>query len=732
MDRDERALLVRIMCDPQDAAFESIDRVAIFRTNRAQILAVRGCIAHGLLFHGLAQRHRVNFGVAAGGTKKLAVPFSAADTPKERSEFSHPDMAIFYTCVSYLSEGLSEQQFKEALGCLLQQGPTARKAHYNEWVDSVRDGVKVDDLIKFDNILKVDTSNRVQISLMYESLGSSMEVVCFWMNHRVFPLETDQFPSKRSTSAWNLADPHTVGISGTNDTRFLLPPAVKQKATREESLRAPNGQMIDTILQCTKKKIINIDDKDGSLVTWHVVVQRCHELGTSALIDVGGLMAGSRNDEVARFYASNAVADQFRGAVYFNVLSKTWNVYEMENKRDMPLRNSSLREAECFVYFDESRCRGADMKLKGDACALVTLEPKMTKDKFLQGCARMRKLRPGGQTLIIAGTLEAVPPGSTVKTVLEKIIQNTVTMTRTALPTFYDRGTTFNAFPKATDVAVTLDTMYGHRIPQYKNISEFLDESYEVEVASQPQQKLVDYCKQIGQGMSVHVSKLTQECERELEYEMEVEEEKQVEFAKQQPYAQTDWPFAQAFESPGQLFGTMFLPLGEFVSRKLPVLAGIEWSKDLYCTPNFCRTIVEVGLSNDLSLYQRLVDAILVLRDGRVILVSQYEEEQLLPHWWNISKPRGVVLRRLCLSERPSHESFGNERVIPIPAQILTCLKLFRGYVDFAQPEFSALVKMFRKVPCRRRTIEELLFMRSRLTYFDRSALEKFSLGFDH
>jgi hypothetical protein len=42
----------------------------------------------------------------------------------------------------------------------------------------------------------------------------------------------------------------------------------------------------------------------------------------------------------------------------------------------------------CFVYFDESR--GSDMKLLSNAVALLTLEPKMTKDKFLQD-VRMRK-----------------------------------------------------------------------------------------------------------------------------------------------------------------------------------------------------------------------------------------------------------------------------------------------------------------------------------------------------
>jgi hypothetical protein len=47
------------------------------------------------------------------------------------------------------------------------------------------------------------------------------------------------------------------------------------------------------------------------------------------------------------------------------------------------------------------------MKLLSNAVALVTLEPKMTKDKFLQGCADA-KVAKDGQSLILAGTSEVL------------------------------------------------------------------------------------------------------------------------------------------------------------------------------------------------------------------------------------------------------------------------------------------------------------------------------------
>jgi hypothetical protein len=583
-------------------------------------------------------------------------------------------------------------------------------------------------LAKFDDILKVDMSNKLQFDMIYNSLCLSMEVICFWMNEFVFPLETYQFPSKRATNAWNLADSNTVGFSGTDDNRFLLPLSVLQKPAKKEALRATNGHMIDLILKSTQKKIRILDSgTSDELKLWEIVVKECQTLRTRALIDVAGLMAGSRNHEVAERLASSVDASLFRGVVYFNADSKTWNVYEMENKRDMPLRNSSLAEAECFVYFDESRCRGSDMKLRNEACALVTLEPKMTKDKFLQGCARMRKLRPNGQSLILAGTSEVVSSNSSVKGVLERIVRNTATMTGKALPTFYERGTDFFSFPDAIDVDDSLDTLYASPLCQYEDFGEFLDASHETHETSDQKSELVSYCKDIGKSTSVYKSCLTQECERELEHEMEEEEEEEIQLAKHNPYTQIDWEdFALAFQKPEHLFQTLFLSLKQFIREKLHGLSSIEWSDKLYCTPNFCRTIQKAESSKDLSLYLRLVNPMLVLGDGRVVLISMYELDKLLPHWWSAKNPK-AVLRHLSLSVR-SGLGFGNE-TIEIPANVMPSIKLFRGYVDYSEQELTALSGMFKKVVSPRSTVEELLFMRNRLTYFEQSDLDGFSFS---
>jgi len=39
--------------------------------------------------------------------KRLGVPYDAADIPSERSEYSHPDVAIILSYLSYFDRGLS-------------------------------------------------------------------------------------------------------------------------------------------------------------------------------------------------------------------------------------------------------------------------------------------------------------------------------------------------------------------------------------------------------------------------------------------------------------------------------------------------------------------------------------------------------------------------------------------------------------------------------------------------
>lgn len=682
------------------------------------------------------------------------VPYSAADTPKARAQYSHPDMEIVYTALSYCHQGLKLKQLRDALSHLQTMGPVAQKVIYQQWVDSIRNDVDADELQSFDDIAKVDVDNKPLLKLIHQRLGRCMEPIFFWSNTFVYPVDTDQFPSKRATSAWNLCDAKTVGFSGTDDNRYSLPRPMTQLTQDEEQLRATNGEMIRMVLDCTKsievlqtsylkddrsmKKLLAFQStrKQDDLPLWKTVLEKCVQLGVHALIDVAGLMAGSDTDKIS-VYLAERLEDKtsFRGIVFFDTDHSMWTVYEMQYLRFVPLHSSSCPEADCFVYYDESRCRGSDMKLLTKAVALVTVEPKMTKDKFLQGCARMRKLRPDGQSLILTGTSEVVGPRTTAKDVLEMILANTASMAKKGLLTNFHRGLDFYSFPNEIVDDTSLEAMYGGPISDFADLSEYLDSTYEKEQDTTGNiQELVEYCKDIDGRMSVSVGRLSEECEQELEHEEEFEEQEELELARENPFAQEQWRWSQAFTDPESLFSSYFVTLRDFVRTNLRELSSIKWRSDqIFCSPNFCNTIrdsLKGKVINNMSLYARPVNAMLVLPDGRLALLSGYELDNLLPYWWKVCKrkPKAVLQH---LYTAVSGKGFGHDSVA-VPTNTLTRVKLFRGYVQYSERERRALAKILQGVPKRKEVVQRLLSIRSRQGYFDCSDLETVAVKFYH
>lgn len=80
---------------------------------RHPLLLVRGLIAGGILRFALStKRWRVNFGLDASRVPStaLAVPYRFKDSPSPRSEFSHPDVVILLTMLSFYYQGLSDEE----------------------------------------------------------------------------------------------------------------------------------------------------------------------------------------------------------------------------------------------------------------------------------------------------------------------------------------------------------------------------------------------------------------------------------------------------------------------------------------------------------------------------------------------------------------------------------------------------------------------------------------------
>jgi len=719
---EKKDMLVQIMSEGQMDPMGCIASEPLFCEFQSDILAARGCVACGLLFHCLRGRFRVNFGIDKS-RRLLAVPFSASDTPKPCANYSHPDVPILYTCLSYFHGGLEPHQLKEAICCLQTLGPTAQETIYNSWIDSIDGGARpTKDLAKFDSFQKVDTDNTGQLQLMHRHLCRSMKLISFWMNNFVFPMETHIFPQRRVTSAFDLvADTSAIGFSGTDDS--LLPTYVKQVIQSVPELRATNGMMIDRILECTRA-IHVLDESRGEL--WKSILGECATLGCRALIDVSGLMAGVENRDAAVHVSKLLDEKDFRGVLYYDTNAHAWNVYEQKSQRHLPLRTAALLASECFAYFDESRCRGSDLALQTDAIALVTLEPGLTKDRFLQGCARMRQLRPNAQSLVLAGTLETITPTTTAKDVLELTIKNTAKEIRKGVVELYDRGTSHFNFPAPEDIDVSLEHLYGKPVARYDSLASYFDAVVEVEAdESVERSALVQHCKDVGDAENVQVSELSEECERELENEEEEEEEEEVELQVASPYTEQDWSYSRAFS--GSFQGAVpLLKISDIAEELLgkPV-SNIHWTSMLLCTPNWRNTITSMQSSG--RLYLRSVNAFLYCPDGSIVLISDYELDKLLPFWWRAKKSK-IKLMHLSLSSSEVWLGPNNEDKAEIPSLVRTAAKLLRGYVNYSDEEIEALGRLFAGTTQRRETIMALLQLRHRTRFLERSDLDIFSL----
>jgi hypothetical protein len=183
---EDRQKILAYICNPtfDDDHMHS----EAWKENIHDLLSLRGLLAFGILVHCLQMRHIVNYGIKRiGGKKRSVVPFRASDVPSERSEFSHPDITIVLTMLSYYSDGLSEDQISETLVFLFGLGDSEKKAVYDDWLGLSRGSMSAEDVKRIDDVSKIDHTNPGQFSLLYEHFRHNMHVVNCWLKWSYFP-----------------------------------------------------------------------------------------------------------------------------------------------------------------------------------------------------------------------------------------------------------------------------------------------------------------------------------------------------------------------------------------------------------------------------------------------------------------------------------------------------------------------------------------------------------------
>ncbi|KAK2606446.1 hypothetical protein QQS21_003139 [Conoideocrella luteorostrata] len=651
---------------------------------RNTLLLLRGLLAGGVLaFVFSTKRWKVDYGLALERVPatKLAVPYRAKDNPSPRSEFSHPDVVILLTLLSYYYRGLDNDELSLAFAHL--QRSDQASAAYQEWVQ--------------------DANGLPDTSLQLDGVNLDDHV----QSHLIFPKEMKEFPHKLSASGWDIAEVKqhvTTGFSGTNDSRIVLPLSMEQLDLDEQ--RHTNALVLEHLLQPENQVTpMPTHRKEGErdadrLLSMVVNMER----KIRVILDVGAQILEFSNREVAEKWLKLLPNDgRTEGVVFFDENDNLCAIDRNGRVDYLQASRFAARLDVCLIFLDEAHTRGTDLKLPHDYRAAVTLGANLTKDRLVQACMRMRELGRGQSVVfcvpeeilhkICAFSSKLTGSQIDVSDVLGWSISETW---QQALWTSYrdSGGKTLtedmaDCFMEAE--AQTLREKYGAEPCRNHAVQD-------AECASEVPDEIDRMSREFETGNEQ--AALQQEAERELS--TEAEEEKEVE--KPTPAKALEHKLHDhvlAFLETGEVWldSPAYMPAFESLSHTSAALRqgfGAPDCKSLFVTADFANTVALRGKSSLMDSFQRPVQWILT-RQQRVsnhnevdfmMIISPYEAQELMA---KITSSKHVSLHiyapRSNLGFQPLDSldlfTMPQRTGLQVPLPLITRLNLFSGQLYF-------------------------------------------------
>lgn len=240
-----------------------------------------------------------------------------------------------------------------------------------------------------------------------------MAVINYFLNHHVFPRHSRVFERKLVSSGWDIATQAatvadeslaiskeniqlkpdtvnktvgrstslTVGFSGTNDNKTLLPLNVVQNDL--PGLAHTNADVLTYLLQPRNRRYVPAVRYDGKRLTEKAFLHQLHNNGIRMLLDAGAQILEMDNNSLAQAWLE--VDHEAEAAVFFGEDDRARVLYR--DGKTQPLAGSPFLNnlGACLVYLDEAHTRGVDLKMPADAVAALTLGIQQTKDHTVQG-----------------------------------------------------------------------------------------------------------------------------------------------------------------------------------------------------------------------------------------------------------------------------------------------------------------------------------------------------------
>ncbi|CAL1705838.1 unnamed protein product [Somion occarium] len=651
------------------------------RTTWSGLLLLRGLLAcgAGILRYALSERRwKVDYGHDFRRSL-LAVPYRAKDVPSLRAEFGHPDVAIVLTCLSYYYAGLDSDQLRQCFELLSKQDNPDRE--YEKWTQEHGDiheslrtlrGVNLDDAEQFQELVALFSKNSA--------------VANFYMSQVVFPKEAKEFPHKLSTSSWDLVEKKkhvTTGFSGTNDNQFLLPSSISQLNRPDQE--STNARNIQFLLQPENSTYVPLQEHDmpsHSTQNFLSFLTRDYP-GVRILLDVGAQMLEYSNYSLVGAWLS--LRPEIPAGVFFSELDDLTVL--TQDGRVIPLHSSPFQQQldECIVYLDDAHTRGTDLKLPHDARAIVTLGPKVTKDRLLQGCMRMRKLGHGQSVMFCAppevdrrirevNELQHDVPIE-VANILRWTIQETLADIEHHLPQWAQQGLDHaervfarEEYSMTGDVATLRDAWVQKEAKSLEELYGRKTSTSNTEHPAFQNTVIGEHLRSLG-VTSLSNSGMSEEQEREvsqeLEQEREVERPPKVTPAKHQVHRDVR-QFVRSGSIPDS--SDQFIT----IVRMFPPQETLsKWSRNsIFLTCDFIRTIVPAPQDPRINDYMRPVNWIISAgNDGMsspvFVVMSPFEVNHLLPM---IRQSKAVRLHIYSPRVTKAMRSFSNLTFYTIPS----------------------------------------------------------------
>lgn len=591
------------------AAAVDADAPAMQNVGRAAtVLALRGLLAGGLLVDALRQRVRVTFGLDRRHKSPtntdtdertlMAVPYRATDTPDDRSEFAHPDRALMLTYQAYYHDGLTEAELRDLIRWLQGLSPTQQEKIFASWMAATQEDMSEAERSSLSAVNQVDLENSLQWETLSKHFRLAMPVIDCFVEHHVVPRFGRQFPRRLQATPWDLTAGlwWRTGFSGTDDTELLLPKGLRPAPLSEwpdlKQLHATEAGMHELICRQSEESVLRLDlaaedagDENPHSAECAVptaaarVVKAALANGCTLILDAGALLLGVTPHQLAKHICDRLRATkEIKGVTYAERDATTrqwsWKVMRKEDYFVWSKASAPVATRDTFAVYGQAMCRGADLRLKPLAKALLTLGPSMCTDTLLQAAGRLRQLQT--QRLVLAAPhniwlrLQAMERekmlasnAPTVATVLRWTSENTVRYVELALPRWAGQGlhrALLTAEPHRPDrpECFGLADLYSKsttavRVREYTDKHCGLAEEHlggladgaSMTAAKMLVQQIKDHCAQYASedrpDAPTVVDQQDEELERESELEREIEQEKEVELSAFEPSMEITW-----------------------------------------------------------------------------------------------------------------------------------------------------------------------------------------------